>query len=69
MWNKGYISVYYKFVWQSMVVNDLSDYSIYKIFCWIEFIDKDKFAIFDKMFYNDKDTVIAGIVDKVPRFK
>jgi len=52
-----------------MVVNDLLDYSIYKIFYWIGFVDKNKFVVFDKTFYNNEDIVIIDIVDKVFRFK
>jgi len=33
------------------------------------FVDKNKFAIFDKTFYNDKDIVITGIVNKVFGFR
>ncbi len=35
----------------------------------MRFVDKNKFAIFDKTFYNDKDIIIVGIVNKIPRFK
>ena len=33
------------------------------------FVDKNKFVIFSKMFYNDEDIIIIGIIDKVLRFK
>ncbi len=33
------------------------------------FIDRDKFIVFDKTFYNNKDIIIVGIVDKVFKFK
>ena len=33
----------------------------------MEFIGKNKFAIFSKTFYNDKDIVIVGIVDRILR--
>ena len=52
-----------------MIVNDLLDYGICKIFCWIRFVDKNKFVIFDKMFYNDEDIIIIDIVDKVFGFR
>ncbi len=35
----------------------------------MEFVDKNKFAIFGKIFYNYEDIVIIGIVDKILRFK
>ncbi len=65
---KGYTSIYDKFVWQSIIINDLSNYSVYEIFCWIGFINKNKLIIFNKTFYNDEDIVIAGIIDRVFRF-
>ncbi len=52
-----------------MVVNDLLDYNIYEILYWMGFVNRNKFAIFDKMFYNDKDIVITNIIDKIFRFK
>ena len=52
-----------------MVINDLSDYSICKIFCWVGFVGKNKFVVLDKTFYNDKDVVIVNIIDKIFRFK
>ncbi len=33
------------------------------------FVDKNKFVVFNKPFYNDEDIVIVGIVDRVFRFK
>ena len=33
------------------------------------FVGKNKFAIFNKMFYNDEDTVIVNIINKVFKFK
>jgi len=33
------------------------------------FVGRDKFVVFDKTFYNDEDTIIAGIVDRVFGFK
>ncbi len=33
------------------------------------FIGRNKFAIFDKTFYNDENTVIADIVNKILGFK
>ncbi len=33
------------------------------------FVDKNKFAIFNKTFYNDEDIVIIGIIDRVFRFR
>ncbi len=52
-----------------MVVNNLSDYNIYEIFYWVGFVDRNKFVVFDKMFYNDEDIVIINIVKKVFKFK
>ena len=52
-----------------MVTNDLSDYNICEILYWIRFVDKNKFAIFDKTFYNNKDIIIIDIVDKVLGFR
>ncbi len=59
----------YKFVWQFIVVNDLLDNDICKIFCWIGFVDRYEFTIFDKTIYYDEDIVIANIVDGVLRFR
>ncbi len=33
------------------------------------FVDKNKLIIFGKIFYDDEDAVIIGIVDRVPRFR
>ncbi len=33
------------------------------------FVDKNKFVVFDKTFYNDEDAVVTSIVDKVFGFK
>ncbi len=33
------------------------------------FVDKNEFAVFGKMFYDDKDIIITGIVDRVLRFR
>jgi len=52
-----------------MIVNDLLDYGICKIFCWIRLVDKNKFAIFNKTFYNDKDIIIINIINRVFKFK
>ncbi len=35
----------------------------------MEFVDKNKFIIFSKTFYNNEDTIIVGIINKVPRFR
>jgi len=32
------------------------------------FVDRNKFTVFDKSFYNDEDIVIVGIVDRVLGF-
>ncbi len=29
------------------------------------FVDRNKLVIFDKIFYNDENIVIVGIIDKV----
>ncbi len=34
----------------------------------MEFIGRNKFVIFGETFYNDEDTVIIGIVNRVLRF-
>ena len=33
------------------------------------FVDKNKFTVFNKIFYNDEDIVIIGIIDRVFEFK
>ena len=33
------------------------------------FVDKDKFVVLGKTFYNDEDIIIVDIVDKILRFK
>ena len=33
------------------------------------FVDRNKLVIFDKTFYNDEDTIIVNIANKVLRFK
>ena len=33
------------------------------------FIDKNKFGVFGKTFYNDEDIVIASIIDRVLRLR
>jgi len=33
------------------------------------FVDKNKFVVFGKTFYNDEDIVIVDIADKVPGFR
>ncbi len=33
------------------------------------FVDRDKFALFGKTFYNDEDIVIASIIDRVLRLR
>ncbi len=35
----------------------------------MRFVDRNKFTIFDKTFYNNEDIVIINIVDKILRFK
>ncbi len=35
----------------------------------MKFIDKDKLTILDKMFYNDEDTIITDIVDRILKFR
>ncbi len=35
----------------------------------MEFVNRNKFAIFDKTFYNNKDIIIIDIVDKVLGFR
>jgi len=66
---EGCTSIYYKFIWQFMVVDDLLDDSIYKILCRMGFVDRYQFAIFGETIYCNKDTIIAGIIDKVLGFK
>ncbi len=72
LWNKSYIFICYKFIWQSIIINNLLDYNIYEIFYWMGFVGRNKFAIFGKTFYNNKDIVIINIINKVllssPRF-
>ncbi len=59
----------YKFVWQSIVVNDLSDDDICEIFYEMGFVGRREFAIFSKTIHCNEDIIIAGIIDRVPRFK
>ncbi len=33
------------------------------------FVNRNKLAVFSKMFYNNKDIVIIDIVNKILRFK
>ena len=33
------------------------------------FVDKNKFVVFDKTFYNDKDVIIVSIINKIFGFK
>jgi len=35
----------------------------------VGFVGGNKFVIFGKMFYNDEDVVITGIVDRVLGFR
>jgi len=35
----------------------------------MEFIDKNKFTVFDKTFYNNENIVVINIIDKVFEFK
>jgi len=35
----------------------------------MEFVGRNKLAIFGKTFYNNKNIIIAGIVDKVLGFR
>jgi len=62
---KGGVSINDKFIWQSMVVNDLSDYNLYKILCCIGFVERYEPSIFDKTIYNNEDVVIINIVDGI----
>ncbi len=52
-----------------MVANDLLDDNICEIFYWMRFVDRYEFVIFGKTIYYNVDTIIAGIIDKVPRFE
>ncbi len=52
-----------------MVVNNLPNYNVYKIFYWVGFVDKNKFIVFDKMFYNNEDVIITGIINKIFKFR
>ncbi len=52
-----------------MVADDLLNYDVREIFCWMGFINKNKFVIFNKIFYNDKDIIITSIINGVLRFK
>ncbi len=33
------------------------------------FVDKNKFVIFDKTFYNNEDIIITDITDKILKFR
>ena len=50
-----------------MIVDDLANNNICKVFGYIRFIDWYKASIFCKSFNNNEDVIVVGIVDKVFR--
>ncbi len=51
-----------------MVVNDLSDYNFYEILYYIGFVERNEPFVLDEMIYNNKDIIIADIINRVFKF-
>jgi hypothetical protein len=48
-----------------VIVDDLANNNVCKVFGCIRFIDWYKASILRKSFNNDEDAIVVGIVDKV----
>jgi hypothetical protein len=50
-----------------MIVDDLANNNVCKVFGYIRLINWYEASILRKSFNNDKDAIVVGIIDKVSR--